>query len=69
MRDRRPHEPAEFLEMSSLKNPAADPAAAAAGSNANPAAAGDHGSVDPDRALLEGPIADLPPSFEYNFDS
>ncbi|WAR52734.1 hypothetical protein PtB15_2B159 [Puccinia triticina] len=69
MRDRKPDEPAEFLEMSSLKNAATNPGAAAAnpaGSNNNAAA---ESAADPDRALLDGPIADLPPSFEYNFDS
>ncbi|POW20499.1 hypothetical protein PSHT_03395, partial [Puccinia striiformis] len=63
MRDRKPDLPAEFLEFSSLKNIAnpSDP-------NTNHNLIVEE-SVDPDRALLDGPIADLPPSFEYNFDS
>ncbi|KNZ43788.1 hypothetical protein VP01_986g9 [Puccinia sorghi] len=68
MRDRRPEEAAEFLEMSSLKNAAND--ATAANNQTNlPATGHGHADLDPDRALLNGPIADLPPSFEYNFDS
>ncbi|KAI7954458.1 hypothetical protein MJO28_004858 [Puccinia striiformis f. sp. tritici] len=63
MRDRKPDLPAEFLEFSSLKN-IANPT----DSNTNHNLIVDE-SVDPDRALLDGPIADLPPSFEYNFDS
>lgn len=68
MRDRRPEEAAEFLEMSSLKNAASDAAAANNQTNLPPTGHG-HADLDPDRALLDGPIADLPPSFEYNFDS
>ncbi|CAH7676109.1 26S proteasome non-ATPase regulatory subunit 1 [Phakopsora pachyrhizi] len=66
MRDRTPELPAEFLEFTSLKN--------GTGANNNReaegGATGGGGTTDdPDHALLEGEISELPPSFEYNFDS
>ncbi|MBW0517337.1 hypothetical protein O181_057052 [Austropuccinia psidii MF-1] len=67
MKDCKPDEPAEFLEMSSLKKP--NPANPTEQNAATHNAVTSSSDNDPDRALLDRPIADVPPSFEYDFDS
>lgn len=66
MKDRNPDEPAEFLEMSLLRSVASNSHAApdqVDTNNIGTGASAEH-AADPDRALLDSPIADVPPSFE-----
>lgn len=67
MRDLSPDLVGEFLEFTSIK-------AIVVENSGNGAVSGGscgsgRGGQDPDAELLEGPIAELPPSFEYDFDS
>ncbi|KAG0151044.1 hypothetical protein CROQUDRAFT_651562 [Cronartium quercuum f. sp. fusiforme G11] len=61
VKDQRPELPGEFLELTSVKE-LAPPAVAGAESVTG-------ASSDPDADLLAGPIAELPPAFEYDFES
>ncbi|KAK4049515.1 proteasome regulatory particle base subunit [Microbotryomycetes sp. JL201] len=70
VKDTRPNEEAEFLEMEVLKaidtsNTAATGAAAASTSEGATASAAGPGTGGQDDDLLTGPIADPPPSFEW----
>ncbi|EGG01079.1 uncharacterized protein MELLADRAFT_50220 [Melampsora larici-populina 98AG31] len=63
VKDQQPDLPEEFLEFTSLKNLTNQV------EDVGMQESSGTGGMDEDSGLLSGPIADLPPSFEYDFDS